>query len=626
MERETESDKYQRIHEDREKADKRKKSDASQETEESIEAIGAYVTSNLSDESNTASLPPGGPGGVSIQNLESAPLTFSNLSNSRPDLSEDSESSESDDSSSDSGEDMEEDEEDKTVEIKPSPTSFRKTRSFVESFLTVESKDTKADVKATAPVKEKEPTPQKKPRRVALTSFKRKSPIKNGATSFESANDANNLDKVTGGDSSKVFESGSLGKEASFDLGLEERGSEEPEALKTVSVISTRKSPRKRSGNMLEPKKLQPDHLSEGTEVELNVSPVKLKKTQQSDAKTPEVVNIKTPERKSANDCFGKEKGENIKPKEVSLDSKSRVEDNSKKGKSSNSKPEIKDIMKQKGEPLKVQKIDEKSKQSKNDASATLFLKSLESSGKSLARIPKIPKKPAAEAPSKPEESLKPARRSSRSSPQKVPTTTQKDATPKKKKDAKPVSLFEKPVKETVSTKTSSTSKISVQPNVDQMAKSAADILSTLGKLPIKSQGKNPISKKLTDHEDSVPAQSQAIQIEKKESKSDRSRPTAHKQTKGKDGVVASVREAQSPTNKKAKGSAHQPPIKEPDNAKNRKQSPKPDSKSQKQIVANVTKPDKEALHPLGWKISSFYVFNNKLPFGVFEEDLQNTS
>merc|ERR1719270_1667745 len=165
MERETESDKYQRIHEDREKAEKRKKSDALKETEESIEAIGAYVTSNLSDESNTASLPPGGPGGVSIQNLESAPLTFSNLSNSRPDLSEESESSESDDSSSDSGEDMEEDEEDKTaVEIKPSPTSFRKTRSFVESFLTVESKDTKANVKATAPVKEKVPTPQKKPR------------------------------------------------------------------------------------------------------------------------------------------------------------------------------------------------------------------------------------------------------------------------------------------------------------------------------------------------------------------------------------------------------------------------------------------------------------------------------
>merc|ERR1719204_2457758 len=504
-----------------------------------------------------------------------------------------------------------------TVEIKPSPTSFRKTRSFVESFLTVESKDTKADVKATAPVKEKVPTPQKKPRRVALTSFKRKSPIKNGATSFESANDANNLDKVTGGDSSKVFESGSLGKEASFDLGLEEGGSEKPEALKTVSVISTRKSPRKRSGNMLEPKKLQPDHLSEGTEVELNVSPVKLKKTQQSDAKTPEVVNIKTPERKSANDCFGNGKGENIK---------SRVEDNSKKGKSSNSEPKIKDIMKEKGEPLKDQKIDEKSKQSNNDASATLFLKSLESSGKSLARIPKIPKKPAAEAPSKPEESLKPARRSSRSSPQKVPTTTQKDATPKKKKDAKPVSLFEKPVKETVSTKTSSTSKISVQPNVDQMAKSAADILSTLGKLPIESQGKNPISNKLTDHEDSVPAQSQAIQIEKKESKSDRSRPTAHKQTKGKDGVVASVREAQSPTKKKTKGSAHQPPIKEPDDVMKRAQNPKPDCKSQKQIVANVTKPDKEALHPLGWKISSFYVFNNKLPFGVFEEDLQNTS
>ena len=92
-------------------------------------------------------------------------------------------------------------------------------------------------------------------------------------------------------------------------------------------------------------------------------------------------------------------------------------------------------------------------------------------------------------------------------------------------------------------------------------------------------------------------------------------------------GVTSSeMKDTQSQANKRTKGSARQPPNKEPDDAKNRKQSSKPDSKSQKQIVANVTKPDKEALHPLGWKISSFYVFNNKLPFGVFEEDLQNTS
>merc|ERR1712013_624334 len=142
----------------------------------------------------------------------------------------------------------------------------------------------------------------------------------------------------------------------------------------------------------------------------------------------------------------------------------------------------------------------------------------------------------------------------------------------------------------------------------------------------LRSLSKKQFLRKLTDHEDSVPAQSQAIQIEKKESKSDRSRQTALKPTKGKDGVVASVREAQSPTIKKKKRSAHQPPIKEPDDVMKREQNPKLDRKSQKQIVANVTKPDKEALHPLGWKISSFYVFNNKLPFGVFEEDLQNTS
>ena len=81
------------------------------------------------------------------------------------------------------------------------------------------------------------------------------------------------------------------------------------------------------------------------------------------------------------------------------------------------------------------------------------------------------------------------------------------------------------------------------------------------------------------------------------------------------------------------------------DDKKEEKDASNPKSKSQKPSVAKATKesPDKETVnlqgrkiskgtvqketsHPQGWKMSSFLVFNNKLPFGVFEEDLKDTS
>ena len=591
---ETDSSKYKRIHETREKEDKRKKkSIASKEVEESIEAIGAYVSGNLSDESNTASLP--APGGESIHNLESAPLSFSNLSNSRPDLSEDSESSNSD-SSSDSGEDVEELEEEKTKAIQSNPSTFRKERSFVESFLTVESKDSKDDktspdfssfsfVKA-APTKEKKTkTPPRKPRRIALTTFKRKSPIKNGATSFESANDAHNLDKVTGGDSSKVFESGTLGKEASFDLGLEVRGAEDK---KTVSVISTRKSPRKRPGNNLEPKKLQPDQLAEGKEFELQSSPVKTKQPKQTDENTSK--KVKTSSKSRTPDTLGSKVPADSK---VTLIKSNKEECAAKKRTSSDKSvephPKVKDSLRDKVEPSKSQKPGEISKQSLQDSAAANFLKSLEPCGKKMARIPKIPKKADAIDNPKSRDIPEPTRKSSRTSPQKAAPTVTKAVTPKKKRDAKPVNLFETTcTKGTVFAKPSTlleSKAIPIQSNIDQMAASAADILSNLTNL---AGGKN------------------AVAATTKESLSQRKPKTSQLCDKDLHDKVAS-----NPGSKSQK----------PRVVKATEQTP--DKETSHSQLAKISK---EPEHPQGWKISSFYVFNNKMPFGVFEEDLKDTS
>ena len=63
----------------------------------------------------------------------------------------------------------------------------------------------------------------RKPRRVALISTKRKSPIKNGSTRFETQHDANNLDKNLSSNASMILDQ-NLGEKASIDLGLEATG------------------------------------------------------------------------------------------------------------------------------------------------------------------------------------------------------------------------------------------------------------------------------------------------------------------------------------------------------------------------------------------------------------------
>merc|ERR1712098_592080 len=82
----------------------------------------------------------------------------------------------------------------------------------------------------------------RKPRRVALISTKRKSPIKNGFTMFELQHDANNLDKNLKTEASFVLDQ-NLGAEASKDLGLKSANASEDE--EASSQPETRRSPRK---------------------------------------------------------------------------------------------------------------------------------------------------------------------------------------------------------------------------------------------------------------------------------------------------------------------------------------------------------------------------------------------
>ena len=112
--------------------------------------------------------------------------------------------------------------------------------SFVESYLHVETSSSKQIEKEKENKNIVTFTPRK-PRRVALISTKRKSPIKNGSTKFEIQHDANNLDKNLHADASQILDQ-NLGAEASIDLGLEADVEEKTPEKKTPEV---RKSPRK---------------------------------------------------------------------------------------------------------------------------------------------------------------------------------------------------------------------------------------------------------------------------------------------------------------------------------------------------------------------------------------------
>ena len=102
---------------------------------------------------------------------------------------------------------MEEKEVKEVVETVVGPRTIKKVGSFVESFLTVKSKETPTKASAekakTSPKAKVTPTPRK-PRRINLISTSRKSPLKGGFSRFEAVNDASDLDKNGGGDIAKV--------------------------------------------------------------------------------------------------------------------------------------------------------------------------------------------------------------------------------------------------------------------------------------------------------------------------------------------------------------------------------------------------------------------------------------
>ena len=79
----------------------------------------------------------------------------------------------------------------------------------------------------------------RKPRRVPLISTKRTSPLKNDSTWFEAQHDANNLDKNRSNNTSMIWDQ-TLGEKASIDLGLETSINEVENGVENL-----RKSPRK---------------------------------------------------------------------------------------------------------------------------------------------------------------------------------------------------------------------------------------------------------------------------------------------------------------------------------------------------------------------------------------------
>ena len=226
---------------------------------------------NLSDESNTLSM--------SNQMMKNKLVTRRDINTSVESISELN---------------LSDDSEDETSEVDSSTErKAEKIGSFVESYLTAETRTTAAEKKKPAVTTF---TPRK-PRRVALiSSTRRKSPIKNGATMFETRHDANNLDKNLHEDASHVLEQ-NLGAEASVDLGLED--SVEAGPVSPVVRKSPRKhkrklssSPRPVSESPAEKRQKIPEtaEFQENCELKLSFSPVKKNPGSEQRPETPTIV------------------------------------------------------------------------------------------------------------------------------------------------------------------------------------------------------------------------------------------------------------------------------------------------------------------------------------------------
>eukprot|EP00092_Neocalanus_flemingeri_P037356 GFUD01040680.1.p1 GENE.GFUD01040680.1~~GFUD01040680.1.p1 ORF type:complete len:1045 (+),score=253.27 GFUD01040680.1:877-4011(+) len=206
------------------------------DTEESIEAIQAHlaqschgsITHCLSDESNTASLPQ-----AALTKQQSIPDDIlDRVSPEFPVLS------------------LSDDSEDESMEVSVvESSSIRNVTKLVNigSYPKVKSDEVLEDTTS-------QTFTPRKPRRVALTTTSRRSPLKNDSTNFELQHDANNLDMNLTEEASHLLETGGLGAEASIDLGLEDLPEKLTPSDKKESVtITIRKSPRKRK-NFKSPK------------------------------------------------------------------------------------------------------------------------------------------------------------------------------------------------------------------------------------------------------------------------------------------------------------------------------------------------------------------------------------
>eukprot|EP00092_Neocalanus_flemingeri_P093783 GFUD01119220.1.p1 GENE.GFUD01119220.1~~GFUD01119220.1.p1 ORF type:complete len:741 (-),score=175.75 GFUD01119220.1:51-1967(-) len=202
------------------------------DTEESIEANQAHlaqycpgsITHCLSDESNTASLPQ-----TALYKQQSIPDDMlDRVSPEFPVLS------------------LSDDSEDESMEVSVVESfTIRKVTKLVNlgSYPEVKNDEEMEDTTSLTFI-------HRKPRRVALTSTSRRSPLKNDSTNFELQHDANNLDMNLTEEASHLLETGGLGAEASIDLGHENL----PKKLtlsdnKESVTFTTRKPPRKRKNS-----------------------------------------------------------------------------------------------------------------------------------------------------------------------------------------------------------------------------------------------------------------------------------------------------------------------------------------------------------------------------------------
>ena len=459
----------------------------------------------------------------------------------------------------------------------------------------------------------------KKPRRVPLISTKRTSPLKNDSTWFESQHDANNLDKNRSNNASMVLDQ-TLGEEASIDLGLERSVNEVENGLENL-----RKSPRKHkrkasispdSPRAKKAKKPEKAEFTDKKELSLFFSPEK--RTPSEELSRDEAREEERPKTPTICKALGLQRNESFKEEgEIGDDDKETTASRSQEREvsSTDSQTKSKSHHRSATDGKERKERNKKSDSRKGKDPERKASKSLKSSKSS-----KTSRESRKEKSSKQESSSKSSRSRSKSKSEK-PKTDEKRRTDSKSQQI-PVSSPRKSERKVPNILRRSPSKVVKVDKIKPPAKedeskgkksSGKEIEKKIENLPAKTHESKvkkssekekgvKVSQKSSKESDLLKVQDTSeglVEDGKKELKKKKPVPTFEQLVADSEKILATLRMTQATTAS--------------DSSKEKSDSRGNSSKNLKEPT-NTSK--------FGLNRSSFFVFDNKLPFGCFEEDI----